>query len=59
MVVVGTPQKRAESHAEILPLVELCRAGKLFEVQECIAAGKPVNPPEFSGKGQRKRSPLE
>jgi hypothetical protein len=30
---------------EISPLADLCRAGKLFEVQDWIANGKPVNPP--------------
>lgn len=37
---------RASSREEITPLVELCRTGHLFEVQEWIAAGKPVNLPE-------------
>ena len=37
---------RARSREEISPLVELCRKGQLFEVQEWIAAGKPVNLPE-------------
>lgn len=36
---------RARSREEIRPLVDLCRKGQLFEVQEWIAAGKPVNLP--------------
>ena len=37
--------RRAESHDDIKPLVELCKAGKLFEVQKWIVSGKPVNGP--------------
>ena len=48
----------AASHDEIKPLVNLCRMGKLFEVQDWIAEGKPVNPPKHRG-GNRKKSPLE
>ena len=50
--------KHASTYDEIKPLIELCKAGRLFEVQEWISAGKPVNlpPPE---KGTRRKSPLE
>lgn len=51
--------KRASDSAAIAPLIELCKAGRLFEVQQWIAAGKPVNPPLVSNKRQRARSPLE
>ena len=44
---------------EIRPLVELCRAGKLFAVQEWIRQGKPVNPPPPKRKGVRSQTPLE
>jgi hypothetical protein len=50
--------KRTETYQEIKPLVDLCKSGKLFEVQEWIASGKPVNPPP-SESGYRKKSPLE
>jgi ankyrin repeat protein len=50
--------KRAETYEEIAPLVELCKAGKLFEVQDWIKAGKPVNPPPHVS-GHRKKGPLE
>jgi hypothetical protein len=50
--------KHAQNMEEIKPLVELCKAGKLFEVQDWIRAGKPVNPPD-SGRGTGPRSPLE
>lgn len=40
------------------PLRDLCRDNKLFEVQEWIAAGKPVNPPPIPCKGNQPRSPL-
>lgn len=44
---------------EIRQLVELCRAGKLFAVQEWIREGKPVNPPPPKRKGVRSQTPLE
>ncbi|NWG04302.1 MAG: ankyrin repeat domain-containing protein [Syntrophaceae bacterium] len=50
--------KRAKTYDEIEPLVKLCRLGKLFEVQEWISAGKPVNPPENLDRRVRKRFPL-
>ncbi|MEX0652531.1 MAG: ankyrin repeat domain-containing protein [Phycisphaeraceae bacterium] len=56
-----TPQaiKRATDQETIAPLVELCKAGRLFDVQAWIAAGKPVNSPPPPDKGQRPRTPLE
>jgi hypothetical protein len=51
--------ERAKSEDEIKPLVDLCKAGKLFEVQEWIAAGKPVNPPPRPEKGRRSKIPLQ
>lgn len=50
--------KRTEAYEEIKPLIDLCKAGKLFEVQEWIASGKPVNPPP-SVSGYKRKSPLE
>lgn len=44
---------------EIQQLVSLCRAGKLFAIQDWIAAGKPVNPPPVERKGVQRQSPLE
>jgi hypothetical protein len=46
------------SREELAPLFELCRAGRLFEVQEWIAAGKPVNPPAERPKRHKFTSPL-
>jgi len=51
--------KQAVTYEEIMPLVELCKAGKLFEVQEWISEGKPVNPPPPANKKARKKSPLQ
>jgi hypothetical protein len=51
--------KRAKTYDEVRPLIELCKGGRLFDVQAWIAAGKPVNPPEPLQTGHRKRSPLE
>jgi len=65
MITAGTvignlvvPMQRTETYEEIKPLIDLCKAGKLFEVQEWIASGKPVNgPPSVSG--YRRKGPLE
>lgn len=51
--------KRASTHEEVKPLIDLCKAGRLFDVQSWIAAGNPVNPPPHPGKGARKKAPLE
>lgn len=54
---VNRELSEAPGFEDIKPLVELCKAGKLFEVQDWINAGKPVDPP--TGRGSRPRSPLE
>jgi hypothetical protein len=46
----------ARSAEELKPLLALCRAGRLFDVQTWIAAGKPLDPPD---SGRRTMSPLE
>jgi hypothetical protein len=51
--------KSAKDYEEIKPLVDLCKAGNLFEVQAWIAAGKPVNLPILREKGIRRKSPLQ
>jgi hypothetical protein len=51
--------RRAEMQEEIQPLIELCKAGKLFEIQEWIAAGKVVNSPIYASHRASRRSPLE
>jgi hypothetical protein len=48
---------QTESFDEIKPLIELCKAGKLFDVETWIKSGKPVNPPLPTK--QRHKSPLE
>jgi len=50
--------KFASTYDEIKPLVDLCKAGKLFEVQKWIASGNPVNLPLVPGKGGARPSPL-
>lgn len=50
---------RARSREEIMPLIGLCKKGHLFEVQQWIADGKPVNLPYDDPKGRRLFSPLE
>jgi ankyrin repeat protein len=44
---------------EIKPLVELCKGGKLFAVQEWVAAGKPVNLPPRAGGRAAAKAPLQ
>ncbi|MGM0427885.1 MAG: ankyrin repeat domain-containing protein [Thermodesulfobacteriota bacterium] len=50
---------RANDYNEIKPLIDLCKAGRLFDVQEWIADGKPINPPPPPAKGARKKCPLQ
>ncbi len=50
---------RVKTYDEITILIDLCRKGRLFEVQDWIARGNSVNPPAAkSGKGRR-QNPLE
>lgn len=58
MVIHGSLMKCAETYEDVKPLIDLCKAGKLFSVQEWIASGKPVNPPP-SVSGYKRKSPLE
>lgn len=51
--------RRARTQEEIQPLIELCRAGRLFEVQKWIAAGNVVNSPVYPNHRVSRRSPLE
>lgn len=50
---------RAQSYDDIRPLIELCKGGKLFDVQVWIAAGRPVDPPPPPERGHRPWSPLQ
>ena len=45
--------------AELEGLLALCRAGRLFDVEEWIRAGKPVARPTDTGSGRRGRIPLQ
>jgi hypothetical protein len=51
--------RQAKSLDEIKPLIEMCKAGRLFAVQEWIAEGKPVNPPPFPRRSNHARAPLD
>jgi hypothetical protein len=56
----GDPgSRKAKSLDEIKPLIDMCRAGKLFAVQEWIAERKPVNPPPFPRRSNHARAPLD
>ena len=59
MMVERRKRLRARSRDEIMPLIDLCKRGHLFEVQDWIAAGKPVNLPYNDSKCRRLLSPLE
>jgi ankyrin repeat protein len=50
--------KRAGTYDEIEPLIKLCKAGRLFEVQDWISAGKPVNVPLEAYPRRTIKSPL-
>jgi hypothetical protein len=52
------PEPLRASREELEPLFELCRAGRLFEVQDWIASGKPINPPPEPRKHSKFTSPL-
>lgn len=51
--------KHAASYEEIKPLIGLCRAGRLFEVQNWISEGKPVSLPPPENMKRAKASPLQ
>ncbi|MGC8494153.1 MAG: ankyrin repeat domain-containing protein [Syntrophobacteraceae bacterium] len=53
------PGRHASSYDEIKPLIALCQAGRLFDVQTWISNGNPVNLPVPQEKGARKKGPLE
>jgi hypothetical protein len=50
---------RAKTEDEIKPLLAMCKAGMLFEVQDWISAGRPIDRPVPSAKGNRRKSPLQ
>lgn len=50
---------RAQCYDEIQPLIKLCKAGKLFEVQDWIKSGKPINLPLPQPKGPSRKTPLQ
>lgn len=58
MTVAPAASQCAASYDEIKPLVELCKAGRLFDVQAWIASGKPVNLPAPVNRRHGK-SPLD
>ncbi len=49
---------RATTVEELQPLLALCRAGRLFEVQAWIAQGKPVALPEAARTRSAQHNPL-
>lgn len=51
--------KRTNDYDEIKPLIDLCKAGRLFDVQDWIKDGKPINPPPPPAKGAKKKCPLQ
>jgi ankyrin repeat protein len=51
--------KRAETYDEIKPLIEMCKNGRLFDVQDWIETDNPINSPPPPEKGARKKSPLQ
>jgi ankyrin repeat protein len=59
MTVTSAGPTRAPDYEALAPLLELCKVGRLFDVQTWIRAGKPVNLPSGPGKGTRPHLPLE
>jgi ankyrin repeat protein len=52
-------ENRANDYDEIKTLMDLCKAGRLFDVQDRITDGKPINLPPPPAKGARKHCPLQ
>lgn len=50
---------RANTYDEIAPFIDLCKNGKLFEVQDWIAQGKPTDLPLTIPPKERKKNPLQ
>lgn len=50
---INQTRKRAETYEEIQPLLDFCKAGKLFDVQKWIAEGRPVELPLMIKKRER------
>lgn len=53
-----TSREISPGELEFQRLAWLCGEGRLFEVQDWIASGKPVNPPHSDRKGTRPHTPL-
>ena len=56
---MNNEHKRAKNYEEIKPLILMCRQGRLFDVQQWIDEGKPIDPPLPELKRARKKGPLE
>lgn len=50
---------RANTCEEMAPLIDLCKKGRLFEVQEWIVQGKPLNLPLRILPRERRKYPLQ
>src|SRR5436190_7848165 len=50
--------KRAKTIDELKPLLALCRAGRLFDVQEWVKSDKPVALPNGTGGKLASQNPL-
>lgn len=59
MSTTSTKVLRSPSEQALLPLYEYCKAGRLFEVQDWIQQGNPVNLPSPPRPGSKVRTPLE
>lgn len=59
MVGAQAQSRRAKSYEEVEPLIALCKAGRLFDVQKWIENGGPLDLPPASNNRTRKKSPLE
>lgn len=55
--VKSTSQEALQDHDAIPVLIELCKAGNVFAVQDWLKAGKPINPSR--AWSNRRRTPLE
>jgi len=51
--------RKAQTFVELRPLIQLIQQGKLFDVQNWIDQGMPINPPDPEPKKPRRGGPIE
>jgi hypothetical protein len=56
----GSPPEPSSDPKELIPLVALCREGRIYDVERWIQEGKPIHARVYRGRGARRiDTPLE